>query len=174
MADKLTHWKKVFNPDFLSDAHFLPDEEKILTIASAHEENIPIPGTSKTDVRPVLHFAEKGVKPMVINKTNGTTLQRMIKTPYTQKWPGRKIQVYVDATVKFKGEVVGGRRIRAKEPVADHSLPELPPEHEKWSGAHKSLAEEKNDINGVKKYFRLSAENEQLLIDQAEALKCQE
>lgn len=169
---ELTHWKKVFNPDYLSDAHFLPDEEKILTIAMAKEEDIPIAGTSKTDRRPVLYFTEKGIKPMVINKTNGTTLQRMFKTPYMQNWPGHKIKVYVDATVKFKGEVVGGLRIRPKEPVAAKDLPELTPEHEKWDGAVKALAEGRNDIDGIKKYFSLSVENEQLLTDQAEVMEC--
>lgn len=172
MADKkLTHWKQMHNPDYIGAYALQPGEEPCYTIAHVRMEQVTGSDGKKEECS-VMHFREKGVKPMILNVTNSKTLARMYGTPYIEEWAGRRVQLYATMVSAFGAEVEA-LRIRPKEPVLQKELPELTPVHEKWDGALKSLAEGTNDVDGIKKYFRLSAENEQLLLDQVEALKCQ-
>jgi hypothetical protein len=72
------------------------------------------------EMKYILHFQEPGVKPMVLNKTNGQRIAKI--TGVTEScevgWVGHKIVCYNDPDVEFAGEVIGGVRVRA---------PRLPP-----------------------------------------------
>lgn len=114
MSEKLTHWKKLTNPDYLGAYALDVGQDMILTIRSVANE--PVVGADgKKETCSVMRFMED-VKPMILNATNSKTITKLLKTPYIEQWSGRKIQIYVES-VKAFGEVVDALRIRPFLPV---------------------------------------------------------
>lgn len=115
MSETLTHWKKLTNPDYLGAYALEPGQDLIVTIKSVANEVVT--GTDgKKETCSVMRFAEN-VKPMVLNATNSKMITKLLKTPYIERWAGRKIQIYVESGVKAFGDVVDALRIRPFLPV---------------------------------------------------------
>ena len=112
-----THWKKLQNPKYFGSHEFQPGEEKELTIKGVRKEMVTGEAGRKEE-EAVMHF-EEPVKPMILNKTNSKMIEKLLKTPYIEEWPGHKITLYVDPTVRFGAEITGGLRVRGKLPVED-------------------------------------------------------
>lgn len=111
----LTHWKKLTNPDYLGAYALEPGQDLVVTIRSVANEVVT--GTDgKKETCSVMRFAEN-VKPMVLNATNSKMITKLLKTPYIERWTGRKIQIYVENGVKAFGDVVDALRIRPFLPV---------------------------------------------------------
>ncbi len=106
----MPHWKKAFNPDYLGAYSLEDGQDLILTVKSVGIETVTGEGGKKEDCL-VAHFIENQ-KPMILNKTNCKTITKIYKTPITENWWGKKIQVFQDVT-KLKGELVECLRIRA-------------------------------------------------------------
>ena len=104
------HWKRAFNPDWLG-GWCLPDgKDIVLTIRSAGQELVT-GEKGKQEMCLVLHWVEDA-RPMICNRTNAKSIQRLVGSPYMDDWVGHKVQIYYDPSVKFGGECVGGLRIR--------------------------------------------------------------
>lgn len=109
--ETLTHWRKVRNPDYLGSYAMPPDgSEIILTINKAQKESVAGTDGKKEDCL-VIHFAEPGWKPMILNSTNAKVIQKLAGTPYIERWGGVKVQIYT-AKVKAFGDVHDALRIR--------------------------------------------------------------
>lgn len=120
MAEQLTHWKKLTNPDYLGAYALTPGEDLVVTIKSVANESVT--GTDgKKETCMVMRFVEN-VKPMVLNATNSKTITKLLKTPYIEYWKGRKIQIYIQEGVKAFGEVVDALRIRPFLPIEQELL----------------------------------------------------
>lgn len=115
MADKLTHWKKLTNPDYLGVYALEPDQDLVVTIKSVANELV-VGADGKKETCMVMRFMEN-VKPMVLNATNSKTIAKLFKTPYIEEWAGRRIQLYIQTGVKAFGDVVDALRIRPFLPV---------------------------------------------------------
>lgn len=115
MADKLTHWKKLTNPDHLGAYALEPNQDLVVTIKSVTNELVASPD-GKKETCMVMRFKEN-VKPMVLNATNSKTITKLFKTPFIEEWEGRKIQLYVQTGVKAFGDVVDALRVRSFLPV---------------------------------------------------------
>lgn len=83
-----------------------------VTIAKLTQDVMPQGG----DVKPVIHFEESWLKPMILNKTNGKKITELLGSDDTDDWLGKKITLY-NTQVEFKGEQVAG--IRVKKYTAD-------------------------------------------------------
>lgn len=114
MAETLTHWKKLTNPDYLGAYALTPNQDLIATIKSVANE-VVTGADGKKETCLVMRFAEN-IKPMILNATNSKTITNLLKTPYIEEWTGRKIQIYSEK-VKAFGEVVDALRIRPFLPV---------------------------------------------------------
>lgn len=115
MAEVLTHWKKLTNPDYLGAYALEPGQDLIVTIKSVANEVVT--GTDgKKETCSVMHFMEN-VKPLVLNATNSKTIAKLLKTPYIEQWSGRKIQLYVETGIKAFGDIVDAIRVRPFLPV---------------------------------------------------------
>ena len=115
MAEVLTHWKKLTNPDYLGAYALEPGQDLIVTIKSVANEVVT--GTDgKKETCSVMHFMEN-VKPLVLNATNSKTITKLLKTPYIEQWSGRKIQLYVETGIKAFGDIVDAIRVRPFLPV---------------------------------------------------------
>ena len=112
--EKLTHWKKLTNPDYLGAYALEPNQDLIATIKSVANE-VVTGADGKKETCLVMRFMED-IKPMILNATNSKTITKLLKTPYIEKWSGRKIQIYSE-TIKAFGEVVDALRIRPFLPV---------------------------------------------------------
>lgn len=108
MANK-THYKKLFNPDYLGAYSLDPGQELILTIKTVVSEKVKNADGREDDCM-VAKFTEN-VKPMILNKTNAKTIAAVFQSPYIEDWAGKQIQVYADK-VKAFGSVVEALRVR--------------------------------------------------------------
>lgn len=115
MSEKLTHWKKLTNPDYLGAYALEPGQDLIVTIKSVANE-VVVGADGKKETCSVMRFKEN-VKPLVLNATNSKTITKLLKTPYIEEWAGRKIQLYVEKNVKAFGDVVDAIRVRQFLPV---------------------------------------------------------
>jgi len=105
-----THWKQLVNTDYLGAYALKDGEDMVLTIKSVRQEMVTGNGGKKESCT-VAHFAETGVKPMILNRTNMKTITKLYKSPYIEDWAGKRIQVY-QTTTKLAGETVECLRIR--------------------------------------------------------------
>jgi hypothetical protein len=83
------------------------EDELVVTIKDVKLENMP---GDAGEQRWALYFRELS-KGMVLN----TTTIRVLEKSYGQDsedWAGKKVTLYVDPNVSFKGAVVGGLRLR--------------------------------------------------------------
>jgi hypothetical protein len=114
MAETLTHWKKLTNPDYLGAYALEPGKDLVVTIKKVGREMVIGPDGKKEECI-VAHFTENGVKPMILNVTNCKTISKLAKTSYIEKWSGLKIQIFVDKVRAF-GDIVEALRIRPYAP----------------------------------------------------------
>lgn len=63
----------------------------------------------------------------VVNKTNGTTIEKVLGTDDIDKWVGKRITIY-PTEVEFKGETVLGLRVRLRAPKAKAASANAPAE----------------------------------------------
>lgn len=112
-----THWKKLYNPNYLGAWAFQPGEEKTVTIRDVKREIIDNPTGSGKEECTVAYF-EEDVKPLVLNVTNSKTIAKVWGTPYIEDWPGRKITLKVKKISAF-GEMVDAVRVSSERPMEE-------------------------------------------------------
>lgn len=89
------------------------DDDLIVTCKTVTLEDMPGDGDEK---RWVLSFRELP-KAMVLNATTIRVLAKAFGED-SDSWTGKKVTLYVDPNVSFKGQVVGGLRLRPIRPKA--------------------------------------------------------
>ena len=152
-----THWKKLTNPNYIGAYDFAPNEERVVKIISVQREMVNSPDGSKEEC---IVAKLEGSKPLILNKTNCKTITKVHESPYIEDWQNITIKLYV-AKVKAFGEVVDALRIRQEKPTFKKQ--ELTPQHPRWAGAIKALADGNTTLQEVLKTFDISPENQKLL-----------
>jgi len=114
-----THYRKVFKSDHLgvADLEDLIEEGKqlIFTIKEVKQEIGASVAGRKGNFN-IAYFKEP-IKPMVLNATNSKTVKGFCGgSPFVEDWKDILVKLNIDATVKMKGEVVGGVRIDFVQP----------------------------------------------------------
>ena len=110
-----THYKSLMNPNYMGSFAFQPGEVKILTIKSVAKEMVQNQ-TGKEECL-VIHFVEDEL-PLIANKTNCKTIEKLYGTAYIEEWVGKKIQLSVRKVQAF-GDVVDAVRVMNAMPGAD-------------------------------------------------------
>ena len=115
------HWKNLANYDYLG-AYSLEGiaTEVTLTIKSIKKERVTANGGASEDCI-VAYFEETKVdgvevKPMVLNKTNCKTIEKIYNTGDVEEWLGKKITIFA-TTTKFARDIVPCLRIKNEVPV---------------------------------------------------------
>lgn len=104
-----THWKKNFNYDYMG-AYSLPEgKDVIVTIKALKKEQVKGPKGKKEECF-VCYFSDSD-KPMILNKTNCKTIEKLYGSPFIEDWGGKKIQLY-SAKVDAFGESTEALRVR--------------------------------------------------------------
>lgn len=158
-----THWKKYCNPNYLGAYSLQPGEEPVLTIRQVNREMVKGEGGREEECT-VAHFVEREFKPMILNRTNCKTIQKIYGTPYVEEWTGKTIQIFASET-KLKGEAVECLRIRPQSP--NRKLPEFTPEHPDWEKAVKSLSDGNTSIEKMRKFYTISESTAKFLKEEA-------
>lgn len=114
MADK-THWKKIVSdPNYLGEADFQENEEKIVTIARV-ADRVEVQTNRGKEKKAAVYFREN-LKPMILNATRSKAIAKVAGSPYFEDWPGVMIQLYIDPNVEAFGEIVSAVRVRPRKP----------------------------------------------------------
>ena len=114
----MPHYKELLDCPYLGAYSFFDIKGDIVaTIKEIKKEEV-VGEFGKKVNKPVCYFVEN-IKPMVLNSTNMKIITKLYKTPDYKNWKGKKIQIYVDPKVKYKGETTGGIRIREKVVYTD-------------------------------------------------------
>ncbi|MEP7198024.1 MAG: hypothetical protein ABI851_16010 [Saprospiraceae bacterium] len=155
-----THWKKLQNPNYLGAYSLNEGQDLIVEIVDIKREAVKGEG-GKSDECTIAYL--KDAKPMILNATNQKMITKIYGTPYVEEWVGKKITLYVSST-NLRGEKVECLRIRDLQ-VTSKKKPELTPEHSKWKGAMKAIAEGTYSLQKLSETFTISEENKALLVD---------
>ena len=116
-----THWKKMTNPNYLGAYAFEPGEEKTGTIAQVKQEMVT-GADGKSEECIVCYFREQSLKPLILNKVNCKTIEKLLKTPYVENWVGKQITMCVKP-VKAFGDTVDA--VRVKNKATGTKVPEI-------------------------------------------------
>ncbi len=171
-----THYRKVFKSDHLgvADLEDLLEEKRrlVFTIKEVKQYIKTDDGNSGIVVAGrriganIAYFTEN-IKPLVLNATNSKVVKKFNGgSPFVEDWGDTIIELYIDANVKMKGDIVGGVRISPNQP--SKALPDLTPSNEGvWFNAITALKEGKG-IDVILKRYTVSEKHQKELLAEAE------
>ena len=115
-----THYRRVMKSDYLgiADLEDFIEEGKplIFTIKEVKQELGTSVAGKKGDFN-IAYFKEK-IKPLVLNATNAKRIRSFApnNSPFVEDWANITIELYIDSSVRMKGETVGGVRVKIQQP----------------------------------------------------------
>lgn len=152
--EHFTHWKNQFNYDYLG-AYCLTDGKDItLTIKETKKENVVGANGQKSECF-IAYFYES-VKPMILNRTNCKTIEKLYKTPNIEEWVGKQIQVGSTRISAF-GEMTDCLRVRPFVPKLSNDRPTIEIGSTVWANAIDYL-KGGNSIENIMKKYSLTKE----------------
>jgi len=154
---KKTHWKKVFNSDYLGSCDLEDGKDLKAIIKSVVIQEVKGSDGKKQNCN-VANFINPKIKPMILNVTNCKTVKKFAGSPYINDWNNIPVQIYIKDDIKAFGEITEGLRIRPTQPTIEK--PELIPTHPAWENAIAYLSKNGNTIESIKSKYILSPENE--------------
>ncbi len=94
---KETHWKRMFNPEYMGVWCFedLGVKEITATVKGVRRDVKIIGENGREDHKPVFDFAETGLLPLILNRTNCKKLEQETGTGIPEHWIGTKIVMKV-------------------------------------------------------------------------------
>lgn len=104
-----------------------------------------VSGDDTKENKPVMHFADSNLKPMILNTTNWTVCEEAYGLD-SDDWTGKPVEIYVDPSVMYAGKRVGGVRLRIPNGQAHSNIGALAPAKEVWGFAQ---AIEKVGVHGI-------------------------
>jgi len=137
VSENKTHYRKVFKSDHLGQADLEDFMEAgtrlVFTIKHVSQEFGAKVAGRKIDAN-IAYFVES-IKPLVLNATNSKVMKQLSGgSPFVEDWNNILVELYIDPSVKMKGETVGGVRISTNKPTVGKAV--LTPEHKtKWQSA---------------------------------------
>ena len=165
MSNEKHHYRKVFKSDHLGSAD-LEDmlenkQQLIFTIREVRQEMGATVAGKKGNFN-IAYFVEN-IKPFVLNATNSKTVKGFAGgSPFVEDWKDIKVELYIDETVKMKGETVGGVRIKTVQPTIKVKPHFTEANFEKAKNANATFEQ-------IKKAYILTDEIKQKYIDYATA-----
>lgn len=117
MEKSKTHYRKVFKSDHLGCADledFIEEKVNPLVFTISHvKQEIGVSVAGKKGNFNIAYFKE-GIKPLVLNATNAKVVKQLSGgSPFVEDWNNIVVELFIDPSVKMKGDTVGGVRIKA-------------------------------------------------------------
>jgi len=135
-----THWKKVFNSEFLGSCD-LEDGKPLKAVIKAVSVRQVKNTDGKANDRNVAEFTDAKIKPMILNSTNCKIVKKFAKSPYINDWNNIPVEIYVKDIRAF-GEETEGLRIKETQPAT--AKPQLTPTMQAWGKAVEVYKETKS------------------------------
>ena len=157
-----THYRKVFKSDHLGVADledFVEEGVRLIFTIREVKQEIGVSVAGRKGNHNIAYFKEK-IKPLVLNATNSKIVKSFNNgSPFVEDWSNTIIELFIDPNVKMKGEIVGGVRVRPKQPS---SKAILTPSSPNWEDA-KIAVKGGTTIEEVRKHYDITNENYNLL-----------
>jgi len=102
----MTSYEEYFG-NYLKQADIRGD--MVVTIVQVKPEMV---GRSKDAKEKLVCYLREFDKPLILNQGNSAAVAATLNTTQIEEWANQKITLYVDKTVKFGTETVGGIRVR--------------------------------------------------------------
>jgi hypothetical protein len=113
-----------YYPSKFLRASDLKGKEITVTIDRVEAEEFEQDGVKRP--KPVVHFRNSGIKPLVCNKTNSSRLATALGDKDTDAWAGKQVRLYPDME-EFRGQVHEVVRVRrAPPPIGEDLNDEVP------------------------------------------------
>lgn len=154
-----THWKKVFNSDYLGSCDLEDGRDLKAIIKSVSVQKVKGTDGSEKDCN-VAVFTNSELKPMILNATNCKVIKKFTKSPYINDWNNVPIQIYVKDDIKAFGEITEGLRLRPTQPAMNKPI--LKPGIPAWAKAIEFLSKE-GTIEKIREKYDLSETDEETL-----------
>lgn len=152
--EHLTHWKNQFNYDYLG-AYSLPDgKDVILTIKETKREIVVGNNGQKSEC--FIAYFHENAKPMVLNKTNCKTIEKLFKTPNIEEWVNKQIQIGSTRISAF-GEMTDCLRVRPFAPKLSGERPTVETGSVIWQNAIDYL-KGGNSLDNIMRKYSLTKE----------------
>ena len=123
------HYRKVFKSDHLGIADledFIEEKKPLVFMIKEVKQEMGVSVAGKKGNFNIAYFVEK-IKPLVLNATNSKVVKMFAGgSPFVEDWNNIIVELFIDDTVKMKGELVGGVRIKptlhsAPKPIFNES-----------------------------------------------------
>jgi hypothetical protein len=166
MEKSKTHYRKVFKSDHLgvADIEDLIENKSnlIFTIREVRQE-IGVRVAGQKGNYNIAYFKEN-IKPWVLNAGSCAIMKNFSGgSKFVEDWANTTVQLYIDPTARFGGEVTGGVRINPN-PVKQRQ--ELTPQSNAWPNAVNAYKRDGN-LNAVLEHMDISEANQKLIKEQA-------
>lgn len=153
------HYRAVYKSDHLGVAdledYMEQGKELVFTIKEVKQEfNKSVAG--KKGDHNIAYFTDPNVKPWVLNAGNAKVIKGFAKgNAFVEDWKNIPIRLYIDYSVKMKGETVGGVRIDPLQPkIGAQTKPEFT--KDKFEAAKKAGA----SVETIKERYTITPELE--------------
>ena len=154
MEKTKTHWKKVFNKDYLG-SHDLDDGKDLVVEIDRVEVRTVKDSTGKDGKCNIAIFKGK-VKPMILNVTNCKVIKNFSGSNYIEEWSNIPVTIY-SKQIKAFGEEMEALRIRERQPTLTKE--KLTPDHAKWNDAIKYLSKPDSVLGNILKHYDVTEDN---------------
>jgi hypothetical protein len=159
MQTKKTHWKKVFNSDYLGSCD-LDDGKDLRAVIKSVEIKKVKGNDGKEQERNVATFTDSKIKPMILNATNCKIVKRFAKSVYINDWNNIPVQIYIKDDIKAFGDITEGLRIREIQPALNK--PKLTRDLPAWENVIKYVREGK-PLSDIEKKYDISEVKDEIL-----------
>ena len=158
------HYRNTSKSDHLAKEDLIGLEQPIIyTISHCSQESNRKVAGKNIPLCNVAFFKDKDVKPWVINQTNAKILAGFAGTPSVSSWVNMPVELYVDSSVKMKGAVVGGIKVRTVQPkIEKDTMNEV---HHHWQIGVQKVQNEGWTIEMVREHYIISEEDYRKLCD---------
>ena len=160
MEKNKTHYRKVFKSDHLGVAdleEFLEEGKRLVFTIKEVKQEYDVMVAGRNGNHNIAYFTE-GIKPLVLNSTNSKTVKSFCKnSSFVEDWSNVLIELYIDANVKMKGDIVGGVRIKPNQPSL--KKPELTPDNKNWDKAKEAVQTGTATVATIRKNWTITDAN---------------
>lgn len=109
MAKLQGDFRKFMNKNYLGSWDIPDGDDLIATID--HVEREQVENAKGKELKLTIHFADRGLKPMILNSTNSQRISKVAGTTRVEKWDGITIAIYTEKVQAF-GSISDALRIR--------------------------------------------------------------
>lgn len=117
---KKTHYRRLAKSNHLGVADledFIEQNKSLIFTIKEVKEELGVSVAGRKGDHIIAYFVEN-IKPLCLNMTNAKRVRNFVpeRSPFIEDWKNITIEFYIDESVRMKGEVTGGVRVKHQQP----------------------------------------------------------